>query len=356
MSPPAQQKALSLESKCGQFVVKTIEVPKPGAGEVLVRVEATALNPLDWKVQALGLVVEKYPAVLGFDAAGTIVEIGQDVSSFAVGDRVIVQGWYDPATQSVHGTFLQYFVSAAKFTAKIPASISFDAAATIPSGLASAAIPLYNQNESAASVRLLPPWAEGGRGKHAGKPFLVLGGASSLGQFAIQFAHLSGFSPIVATASPHNTEFLKSLGATHVLDRKLPTEALKAEATKIVGGLFGCVYDAVSYTDTLAIGYALTAPHGDFVFVLPVPEYMNTKSDSGKKAHFVHGLFMSPVNHAVSESLLAALPQLLESGDIKPNREELLPGGLHGVANGLERLRKDQVSGTKLVVRPQDTL
>ena len=58
------------------------------SGEILVKVEATALNPLDWKIQAYGLIVEKYPAILGFDGAGTVVEVGEDVTSFAVGDRV----------------------------------------------------------------------------------------------------------------------------------------------------------------------------------------------------------------------------------------------------------------------------
>ena len=92
MSVPAQTKTLFLESKFGQFAVRPAETPRPGSGEVLVKVEATALNPLDWKVQALGLFIENYPAVLGFDAAGTIAQIGEDVpaSSFAVGDRVYV--------------------------------------------------------------------------------------------------------------------------------------------------------------------------------------------------------------------------------------------------------------------------
>ena len=85
----SQHKALVLESKLGQFAVKTVQTPQPGPGEVLIKVEATALNPLDWKVQTWGILVDKYPTVLGFDAAGTISQVGQGVpSSFAVGDRV----------------------------------------------------------------------------------------------------------------------------------------------------------------------------------------------------------------------------------------------------------------------------
>ena len=91
MSVSAQNKSLFLESKQGQFAVRSTETPRPGPNEVLVKVEATALNPLDWKIQALGLYIENYPTVLGFDASGTIAQVGEDVpSSFVVGDRVCV--------------------------------------------------------------------------------------------------------------------------------------------------------------------------------------------------------------------------------------------------------------------------
>ena len=90
MATSVQNKALFLESKFGQFTIRDIETPKPGPEEIIVKVEATALNPLDWKVQAFGIVVEKYPTVLGFDAAGTISQVGEGVpdSLFVVGDRV----------------------------------------------------------------------------------------------------------------------------------------------------------------------------------------------------------------------------------------------------------------------------
>ena len=88
MSIPSQQKTLFLESKQGAFVLKPKDVPQAGPGEVLVKIEATALNPLDWKIQAIGLFVEKFPAVLGFDAAGTIVQLGKGVTSHTIGDRV----------------------------------------------------------------------------------------------------------------------------------------------------------------------------------------------------------------------------------------------------------------------------
>ena len=85
---PLTQKALLLDAKFGKFVVDTIPVPKPGPGEILVKVKAAALNPVDWKVQKYGIFVEKYPAILGTDVAGDVEELGEGVTDFKKGDRV----------------------------------------------------------------------------------------------------------------------------------------------------------------------------------------------------------------------------------------------------------------------------
>lgn len=90
MTIPTEQKALILPEKQGQFVVATWPVDKPETGEVLVRIEATALNPADWKVQAYGGLVNEYPAILGFDSAGVVVAVGEDVASPLVGDKMWV--------------------------------------------------------------------------------------------------------------------------------------------------------------------------------------------------------------------------------------------------------------------------
>ena len=134
---------------------------------------------------------------------------------------------------------------------------------------------------------------------------------------AIQFARLSGFSPIITTASLHNAPLLQTLGATHVLDRSLPSDQLIAEATKLAGGLFEVVYDAISTPDTLDVTYALTARGGNLVVVLPAEELVTKAKEDGKGVHMAHGLFIAPENHEIGRTLLDALPSLLESGDIK---------------------------------------
>ncbi|TBU37976.1 GroES-like protein [Dichomitus squalens] len=353
MSIPAQQKALVLESKFGKFALQTTDVPRPGPGDLLVKIEAAALNPADWKIQTYGILVNEYPVVLGADGSGIVIAVGEKISpeAFAVGDRVTFQGDIDLEKQMLHGTYSQYLTIPHEAVAKFPDNLSFDEAATVSSGVATAALPLYNHVEGADSVKLFPPWKEGGRGKYAGKSFLVVGGGHIYGTFA----RLSGFSPIVATASRHHAAFLKTLGATHVVDRKLSTGELQAEFAKIASGQFEVVYDAVSLADTFPLSLAATAPGGHLVVVLSAAEIAEEAEKQGKNVHHARGWFVAPINREVSGPLLASLPKLLETGDIKPNRVEVLPGGLNGVVSGLERLKANQVSGVKLVVHPQET-
>ena len=92
---------------------------------------------------------------------------------------------------------------------------------------------------------------------------------------------------------------------------------------KLGGGLFDLVYDAVSLPETLPVGNALTAPQGDLVVVSPAG--LPQGGESSKKVHLAQGLLILPTNHVVGASLLAHLPKLLEDGDIKVRRYDMLP-------------------------------
>lgn len=85
---PLTQKALLLNAKFGGLVVDDIPVPKPGSGEILVKVHAAALNPVDWKIHKYGIFVQAFPAILGTDISGEVEEIGEGVNDFKKGDRV----------------------------------------------------------------------------------------------------------------------------------------------------------------------------------------------------------------------------------------------------------------------------
>ncbi|KAI0736270.1 chaperonin 10-like protein [Fomitopsis betulina] len=348
---PSQQKVLYLTKKHGSFEVHTANVLKPGPGQILVKVEATALNPVDWKIQKYDIYVKEYPAILGADAAGTVEELGEGVTGFAKGDRVVAQGVLGSSDSS---TFQQYTVLNADVTAKIPDNLSFDQAATIPLGLATAAIGLFNEENKNGSAALYPPWKDGGLGKYSSEPIFILGGASSVGKFALQLARLSGFNAIITTASPHNEAALKELGATHVIDRSLPADTIIAEVKKITGGApVKTVYDAVSYADTQNLGHDVLAPGGTEVIDL-LPEIKEEKKSADKKVVVVYGNVNFPDSRKLGVSLYAKLSQWLADGTLRPNNVEVLPNGLTGIISGLQRLEKG-VSNVKLVVHPQET-
>ena len=128
-----QQKALLVPAKFAEFVVGSKSIPKPGPGELLVKIRSTSLNPADWKIHKYGLFIEEFPAVLGLDLAGDVEEVGEGVTTFVKGDRVCVvsrlfqrlhiknpecsfaQGQYKPDW----ATFQQYAKTDAATTSKV---------------------------------------------------------------------------------------------------------------------------------------------------------------------------------------------------------------------------------------------
>lgn len=223
-------------------------------------------------------------------------------------------------------------------------------------GLGTAVLGLYTprtpEDIECGSAQLTAPWDSDGRGIYAGRPFVVLGASSSVGQYALQLARLSGFSPIIVTASLHHTDYLKSLGATHVVDRHLPFEALRSNLAAITSKPFEVIFDAVSLPDTQSVAYDLLAPGGCLVLVL----FPAITLIANKRIAKVFGqVNFPPENLEVGVSLYKVLPELLAEGAIQPNRVEVIPGGLGGIRAGLDRLKNDTVSGVKLVVRSQET-
>ena len=84
----ATQKAVLLPEKFGELVLGTTAIPKPGPGEVLIRVQSAGLNPVDWKIQRFGLYMLDFPVILGVNIAGDIEEVGEGVDNLHKGDRV----------------------------------------------------------------------------------------------------------------------------------------------------------------------------------------------------------------------------------------------------------------------------
>lgn len=189
----------------------------------------------------------------------------------------------------------------------------------------------------------------------------------------IQFARLSGYSPIITTASVKNTEYLLSLGATHVLDRNLSVSSLRAAVKEITTKPFPLVYDAVSSDETQNAGYDLLASGGTLVAVLQTA-VTEDKLTPDKRVTCISGNPFPADRRPLSVEMYKQLPAMFERGDLKvcssrypfgyqvltthrlqPNKVEIVPNGFAGIPEGLERLRRNEVSARKLVARPQES-
>ncbi|KAG2074185.1 GroES-like protein [Suillus decipiens] len=341
MSP--SQKALFLSEKQGKFEVGSRSIPSPGAGQLLVKVQSAALNPVDYKIQDYGLFLTDYPAVLGEDIAGTVEELGEGVDNFRKGDKVLAHGRFI----NDFAGFQHYALTTASYTAKIPPNESFDSAATVPLGLDTALVGLYGNDLGAG---ITPPWV---KSVESNTPIVIFGGSSSVGSYTIQLARLSGFYPIITTASPSNEELVRGYGATHFFNRNLSGKQLKTAISKVTDSPIRLIYDAISLPETQSVAWELLANNGTLVLTLSA----SVKEDEGKGRKVV-STFADPnvpQNEELCHSSWALVEKWLLEGTIKPNKYEVLPNGLEGIIGGLERMRLGQISGTKLVAHPQET-
>ncbi|KAH7100758.1 GroES-like protein [Auriculariales sp. MPI-PUGE-AT-0066] len=273
-----QHKALLIRALGGaRAAVGLQDTPSPGSGQVLVRNVAVALNPVDAYIHKFGvfLTEEKLPATLGIDGAGEVVELGADVVGWELGDAV----FYEGASKSEQQTFQEYTIVNARLMSKVPPNMSIEQAATVPLGFATASLGIYVPKKDeirpdgfdAGGAGLHPLWLDGGLGKYTGQAALVVGGASSVGQYALQLLAASGFSPLLTTASKHNEEYCKAAGATHVIDyREVPYAVLPAKVREILHAgseekPLAFIYDAACKDGSEQAAYSLLAAGASMV-------------------------------------------------------------------------------------------
>lgn len=200
--------------------VRSAPYTPPQANELVVKNHVVAINPIDWIIQFTGNISFswiKYPFILGSDVAGEVVEIGEDVTRFKVGDRVLghAVGSDKKRNSSAEGAFQEYTVVLANMASPIPDTLSFENAAVLPLALSTAACGLFQKDQLALQYPSITP-------KTTGQTLLVWGGSTSVGSNAIQLAVAAGYE-VITTASPHNFEYVKHLGASQVFDYRSKT-------------------------------------------------------------------------------------------------------------------------------------
>lgn len=220
MTQTPTMRALVLERAGEPFRLVDVPRPAPGAGQVLVRIHASGVNPLDAKIRAGAAAHARHPlpAILGLDLAGVVQEVGPGVDAFRPGDEVYGM---TGGVGGLQGSLAEFAAVDAALLARKPANLSMREAAALPLVVVTAWEGLVDR----AQVR-------------AGQKVLVLG-AGGVGQAVIQIARSRG-AQVFAADRASRGELIRSLGATPI-DREIPVEAYVAQHT--AGQGFDLVYD-----------------------------------------------------------------------------------------------------------------
>lgn len=260
-----------------------VKIPEPQKNEVLIRVKAASINPVDWKIRK-GLIKflnsYNFPKILGLDFAGEVVGIGNQVSHFRIGEPV-----FGMLQSFVQGSYAQFTVAKQKNLLHKPQNLSFEE---------SAAVPL-------AGLTAYQGLALGGLDQD--KRVLILGGAGGVGSFAVQIAKAYGCH-VTASAGPSNQLFLHDLGADQTFDYTCQT-------VRDIEGKFDIIFDTVA-KEQFKHCRPLLSPKGVYVTTVPtmnnLPGFLLSPFKSQKAKVFVTRSNMRD---------LELLKKMLEMGKIR---------------------------------------
>lgn len=268
------------------FATRELPRPAPGPGQVLVRVMATSVNPLDLQTRRGDYRDQiALPAVIGNDVSGVVVETGPRADDFQPGDEV----WYLAPVFAGQGTYAEFHLVDQALVARKPTRLSHVEAA----GLALVGVTVWEALVERAGVR-------------AGERVLVHGGAGGVGSVAVQIARALG-AEVITTARAKDHEFVAGLGADTAIDFSTGDYAPKVRA---MGGV-DVVLDTVG-GDTLTRSPEILADRGRVVSIVDIAEPQNLLAAWGVNATY-HFVFVSP-----GRAKLEALSRLVDQGELRP--------------------------------------
>ncbi|OBZ73980.1 Protein TOXD [Grifola frondosa] len=308
-----------------RVTVQDHPVPLLGPDDILVKTIAVAQNPTDWKF----IESRATPGtILGCDFSGYVVQVGQNISFPPVGAHVA--GFVQGGTFTDSGAYAEYVRTRADLVWAVPdGTLSHEQAATMGCAFWTAAQALYHSSRLGLAE---PPLITNGEDW-----VLIYGGSSSVGQFAIQLAHLSGYK-VVSTASPRNFALVRGLGADAVFDYRDPEVVQKVKDA--AGDSIRAALDTISTKESQAISARTIAPAGGkLVLLLPPEPEAKVREDVeivreliytalGREFNFgpVHFL-ISTEDNAHMVTFLKKVSDLVSSGKIKANPVKLWRAG-----------------------------
>ena len=303
-------KAVFIKEK-GSFdniVIEEIEKPVIAADEILVKIKAAGVNPVDWKATMHGIF--NPPHILGTDIAGIIEATGKDVKNYKPGDEII--GSLEWAKQSA---FAEYVATKEKYITYKPKNLSFAESSAVPLAALTAWQGLFDHGNL-----------------QAGQKVIIQAAAGGVGLFALQFAKWKG-AYVVATASERNIDFLKSVGADEVIDYtkyKLTDKTKNADV----------VLDSVATPEVQLESFKALKPGGKYVSITAGPREELLKGFDISATRF---LFIS------NPEQLKQIVRLIEDGTVKVFVEKTFP--LAEAKEALMHVHKGRTRG-KVVLAP----
>jgi NADPH2:quinone reductase len=293
--------------------------PEPGETELLVRIHAVALNPVDYKIRESGAWAKvQPPAILGYDAAGVVEAVGASVKAFKRGDAV----FYSPNIWGLPGACAEYHVVDESIVAHKPKSLTFEEAAALPL----AGMTAWDAMEF---FQLRP-----------GFTVLIHAAAGGVGSLAVQLAKASG-ARVLGTCRADNRDLVRSLGADVAIDYRAE-DIVQAVLRETGGEGVDAVYDTVG-GDNLAHSIEVIKPYGRAMSCVGVTGEL--PGALFKNVLLRYG-FMERARHK-----LDALRILVEREQLRPVIDSVIP--LSAVAEGHRRLEAGGVRG-KIVLQVAD--
>lgn len=315
------------------FVLEEIDRPDAGSGQVLVKIEASSINTADLMARAMGPVVNFIPtppAVLGMDFAGTVIEVGEDVVGYAIGDEV-----YGCAGGVAHhqGTLAEYIAADVQLIAHKPDTLSMTEAAALPLVSITAFEALFDRVKLTRDQKIL-----------------IHGGAGGVGHIAIQLAKSVGAQVFATDHGQARLDAIQFLGATPIDYVETSVDAYVRDYTNGQG--FDVVFDTVGGPNIPASLEAVKL-NGQVATTVSIGEIDLTMAHlKGATLHVIYMLIPLIHGHGAQRhgDILRAMTTLVQTGQVQPIVDSVYP--LEATADAHRKMESKTALG-KVVVQIQ---
>lgn len=298
--------AVAFHPASGRFEDVSLPMPVPQGHDLLVRVAAVSVNPVDLKRRA-AMPKDAPPLRLGFDAVGRVEAVGPEADGFASGDRVFYAG-----SVRRDGTNGAFHLVDARLVGHAPAGISDEDAAAMPLTALTAWEALFER------LGYAPRFAKPQMGR-----LLVINGAGGVGSVALQLARLAGIQATATASRPESVDWCRRMGASEVVDHAALARMPDMSFDRIL-----CAHDADGYFDTMT---RLIAPQGMICSITGLRQPQSLLPLFQKSAGFSFEYMFTRPAHGTADmarqgGILSQVAALMEEGKLQTTRSVTMQG------------------------------